>query len=136
MVQTITFQPKTTQKLCFSKSCSVVMKYLKMLSQYCKIIQLKTLNLVLYLSLIFNSIPNLYSLICSEMNTALNQKHNTTVKQMGSSYKFLFPLKTVTFLLEKDFVTCFRSPDMVFYAFKLFEKYKYHLRPRKLISFN
>ena len=36
---------------CFSKSYSMIMKYFKMLNQHCKIIQLKTFDLMLNLSL-------------------------------------------------------------------------------------
>ena len=42
------------------------------LSLSCKLIQLKTLNLVINLSLITNKATNLFSAICSEINAVSN----------------------------------------------------------------
>lgn len=60
----------SSKPLCFSKSY-ISVKFSKMFSQQHKIIKLRTCTLVLNLSRISNKAPNLYSLICSEMNTVL-----------------------------------------------------------------
>ena len=49
----------------------------------CKITQLKTLNLLINLSLICNKAPHLFSAICSENKCYFKHEPNTTVKYKG-----------------------------------------------------
>ena len=61
---------------------------------------LKTFNLKLNVSLISNKAPNLYSVICSEINTASNT-NKRLLKKEKVGYNFMFSLATVTFYCEK-----------------------------------
>ena len=64
-----TTKAKVKAKLfCFSKSYSIVKNFSKLLILNCKITWLQTSNLVLNLSLISNKDPNLYSVICFELD--------------------------------------------------------------------
>ena len=64
------------------------MLYLQIFSHFflslnCKITQLKTLNLLINLSLICNKAPHLFSAICSENKCYFKYEPNTTVKYKG-----------------------------------------------------
>ena len=63
----MTFQAKL-HRHCFQSHTATV------LSLNCKIIELKTLNLVIHLSLISNKASNLFSATCSEIN-AVSSTH-------------------------------------------------------------
>ena len=70
------------------------------LSLNCKTIELKTLNLVINLSLISNKAPNLFTAICSEINTV--SKTNLILRlNIRGSYKLRFSLKIVTINWKK-----------------------------------
>ena len=76
------------------------MKFRKLLSLNCKVIQLKLFNFKLNLPLIFDNTPNLYCSICSGMNTASVTNIMLLENEKGS-YKIIFFLNTVTIMLEK-----------------------------------
>ena len=76
------------------------MKLSKMLSQHCEIIQLKTFDLELNLSLVSDKSPNLYFVTCSETNTA-SITNKRLLQNESSSYMFMFSLKKVTFYSKK-----------------------------------
>ena len=61
---------------------------------------LKTLNLVINLSLISNKAPNLFSAICSEIN-AVSNTNLILLQNIRSSYVFGFSLETVTINWKK-----------------------------------
>ena len=94
------------------------MKLAKMLSQCCKIILLKTFNLVLNLLFISDKASNRCSVIYSEMNI-----HSVTnillLQNKRDSYKFMFSLKTLNFTVTvtgKRFYNLLYKP-MVLHVF-------------------
>ena len=80
-------------------------------------------NLELNVSLISNKAPNLHSVICFEMNTALITNKRLLLKERGS-YKFMFSLETVTLYCKKDFTNHYKSCMWSFMSFTLLGKYK------------
>ena len=68
--------------------------------KHCQIVLLKTFNLELNVSLFSNKTPNLHFVICPEMNTASVTNKRLLQKERGS-YKFMFPLETITFYCKK-----------------------------------
>ena len=96
-VQTVVFQEKLPRH-CVSKSYSMVTKLSKLPGLNCKIKLVKTFNLV-NLSLISNKTPNLYSVICSEINAVSNTKI-TKMREVAISSWFLYKLLP---LIEKRF---------------------------------
>ena len=99
MIQTIWPFKKSYEVTLLSKSYRIALKFSKMLSLYCKTIELKTFNLDL-LSLISNNSPNLYSVICSKMNmipiTNVILLHNKV-----RSHKFMFVWKLLAFIAKR-----------------------------------
>ena len=79
VVQTLAFQAELLSDCVFKVTQYDYKIFQTVLSLKYKIISLKTFNLVINLSLISNKTPNLFSAICSKINTVSN-KHNTFVK--------------------------------------------------------
>ena len=66
----------------------------------------------LNVSLISNKAPNVYSIICSEMNNASVTKRKP-VKMERGSYKFMFFWKLLLFIVKR-FCNLLCNPNLVF----------------------
>ena len=90
---------KSYEVTLLSKSYRIALKFSKMLSLYCKTIELKTFNLDL-LSLISNNTPNLYSVICSKMNM-IPITNVILLYNKVRSHKFMFVWKLLAFIAHR-----------------------------------
>ena len=91
------------------KQSYVVTVYFKVIQygcetfQHCKIIQLKTFNLELNVSLISNKAPNLYSVICAEMNAA-SVKNKNYCKRKGVVISSCLLLELLLFIVKRFYI--------------------------------